>query len=221
MGIKSQREYLKPTHKMFHNSLFDDFYYQPRVYRQPRYTRRHRSSYYEPTVSGLFDPFYQQVQPDPRFYRKTEIPEEQEEIRQSTPEPVKIKINHTQTPPESSDSEISNSDSETSNSDSQTSVPSEASLPTSVHSENHEKIVEIAAESEKIEEGLAGSENLEDKAVRKRLRYAAENQYKLIERLDALSLDQPEDKVTRKQTIKEIQKRLDTADQKLNESEEK
>merc|ERR1711879_44113 len=137
-----------------------------------------------------------------------------EEIRQSTPEPVKIKINHTQTPPESSDSETSNSDSETS-------LPSEASLPTSVHSENHKKIVEIAAESEKIEEGLAGSENLEDKAVRKRLRYAAENQYKLIERLDALSPDQPEDKVTRKQTIKEIQKRLDTADQKLNESEEK
>merc|ERR1711976_782356 len=144
----------------------------------------------------------------------------------TTSDPVPIKINHINSEPETQpDHEPLNhtnieleseSDSEQSD-NSFEEHPSEVSLTDSVHSENYEKILEIAAESEKIEKSLKSTESLEKKAAKKNLRYAAENQYKLLEKLDALKIDSEEDRITRKQTIKDIQTRLDSADQKLNE----
>merc|ERR1711941_193416 len=217
MGNTTQR------YTMFQNTLFDDFYRQPRVYRRPRYAR----NYYEPEISGFqtptifYDPFYQQyasdLRADPRYFnlkRKAEHNKEKSTVLEPKTTqnltnpgpatyPVEIKINHI--------------DSEGETSSDEESQPSETSVPASTHSETHKIINEIRVESENIEETLNECANLEDKAATKKLRYAAEMQYKLIEKLDALNIEEPKDKLTRKETIREIQMRLDAADRKLNE----
>merc|ERR1712184_222973 len=107
---------------------------------------------------------------------------------------------------------------ETESSSDDESYPSDTNVPARItHSDTHGKINAIRLESENIEQTLSECENLEEKSAKKKLRYAAETQYKLIEKLDALSIEEPKDKLKRKDTIREIQMRLDAADHKLNE----
>merc|ERR1712018_236482 len=94
-------------------------------------------------------------------------------------------------------------------------------------SENKEKIedskyynaiIEIAKQSEAIQKDLENTDwdCLDEKQKMKKLRYAAENQYKLIEKLDLIHSDNTEERNLRKITVKSIQKRLDSIDSILN-----
>merc|ERR1711877_42108 len=85
-------------------------------------------------------------------------------------------------------------------------------------SENYKAIIEISKQSEVIQKDLENTDwdCLDEKQEIKKLRYAAENQYKLIEKLDMIRTENIEERNLRKSTVKSIQKRLDSLDKKLN-----
>jgi len=85
-------------------------------------------------------------------------------------------------------------------------------------SKNYNAIIEIAKQSEAIQKDLENTDwdCLDEKQEMKKLRYAAENQYKLIEKLDSIHSENNEERNLRKSTVKSIQKRLDSLDSKLN-----
>merc|ERR1739847_182107 len=85
-------------------------------------------------------------------------------------------------------------------------------------SKNYKAIIEIAKQSETIEKDLQNTDwdCLDEKQEMKKLRYAAENQYKLIEKLDLIHSENNEERNLRKSTVKSIQRRLDSLDSKLN-----
>merc|ERR1712146_502452 len=79
-------------------------------------------------------------------------------------------------------------------------------------SQNYKTIVEISKQSEAIQKDLENTDwdCLDEKQEMKKLRYAAENQYKLIEKLDMIHSDNIEERNLRKSTVKCIQRRLDS-----------
>merc|ERR1712173_100231 len=83
---------------------------------------------------------------------------------------------------------------------------------------NYKAIIEISQQSEAIQKDLENTDwdCLDEKQEMKKLRYAAENQYKLIEKLDMIHSENTEERNLRKSTVKSIQKRLDSLDSKLN-----
>merc|ERR1711963_1116992 len=82
------------------------------------------------------------------------------------------------------------------------------------------EIQKIISESDEISKETNDIDTTSDKKSKiKKLRYSAENQYKLIEKLDLLSLENPKEKRLRKHAVKLIQKRVDDADKKLNDLE--
>merc|ERR1712046_255673 len=85
-------------------------------------------------------------------------------------------------------------------------------------SKNYNAIIEIAKQSEALQKDLENTDwdCLDEKQEMKKLRYAAENQYKLIEKLDLIHSENIEERNLRKSTVKSIQKRLDSLDSKLN-----
>merc|ERR1712026_203140 len=85
-------------------------------------------------------------------------------------------------------------------------------------SQNYKTIVEISKQSEAIQTDLDNTDwdCLDEKQEMKKLRYAAENQYKLIEKLDMIRTENIEERNLRKSTVKSIQRRLDSLDKKLN-----
>merc|ERR1711912_172906 len=85
-------------------------------------------------------------------------------------------------------------------------------------SKNYNAIIEIAKQSEAIQKDLENTDwdCLDEKQEMKKLRYAAENQYKLIEKLDLIHSENIEERKLRKSTVKSIQRRLDSLDKKLN-----
>merc|ERR1712026_528451 len=84
--------------------------------------------------------------------------------------------------------------------------------------ENYKAIIEISKQSEAIQKDLENTDwdCLDEKQEIKKLRYAAENQYKLIEKLDMIHTRNMEERNLRKSTVKSIQRRLDSLDKKLN-----
>merc|ERR1712026_302545 len=85
-------------------------------------------------------------------------------------------------------------------------------------SQNYKTIIEISKQSEAIQTDLENTDwdCLDDKQEMKKLRYAAKNQYKLIEKLDMIRTRNTEERNLRKSTVKSIQRRLDSLDKKLN-----
>merc|ERR1712170_3732 len=85
-------------------------------------------------------------------------------------------------------------------------------------SQNYKTIFEISKQSEAIQTDLENTDwdCLDQKQEMKKLRYAAENQYKLIEKLDMIHTRNMEERNLRKSTVKSIQRRLDSLDKKLN-----
>merc|ERR1712173_516297 len=85
-------------------------------------------------------------------------------------------------------------------------------------SKNYKAIIEISKQSEAIQKDLENTDwdCLDEKQEMKKLRYAAENQYKLIEKLDMIHSENTEERNLRKSTVKSIQRRLDSLDSKLN-----
>merc|ERR1712026_11808 len=85
-------------------------------------------------------------------------------------------------------------------------------------SQNYKTIVEISKQSEAIQTDLENTDwdCLDEKQEMKKLRYAAENHYKLIEKLDMIHTENIEERNLRKSTVKSIQRRLDSLDKKLN-----
>merc|ERR1711976_544526 len=85
-------------------------------------------------------------------------------------------------------------------------------------SQNYKTIVEISKQSEAIQTDLENTDwdCLEEKQEMKKLRYAAENHYKLIEKLDMIHTENIEERNLRKSTVKSIRRRLDSLDKKLN-----
>merc|ERR1711976_724796 len=85
-------------------------------------------------------------------------------------------------------------------------------------SQNYKAIIEISEQSEAIQKDLDNTDwdCLDEKQEMKKLRYAAENQYKLIEKLDMIRTENIEERNLRKSTVKSIQRRLDSLDKKLN-----
>merc|ERR1712117_752552 len=85
-------------------------------------------------------------------------------------------------------------------------------------SKNYNAIIEIAKQSEAIQKDLENTDwdCLDEKQEMKKLRYAAENQYRLIEKLDLIHSENIEERNLRKSTVKSIQKRLDSLDSKLS-----
>merc|ERR1712025_972231 len=85
-------------------------------------------------------------------------------------------------------------------------------------SSNFDTINEIAKQSEIMDKELKNTDwdCLDEKQTTKRLRYFAENQYKLIEKLDSIHTENIEERNLRKATVKSIQKRLNSVDSKLD-----
>merc|ERR1711976_362885 len=85
-------------------------------------------------------------------------------------------------------------------------------------SQNYKTIVEISKQSEAIQTDLENTDwdCLDEKQEMKKLRYAAENHYKLIEKLDMIHTENIEERNLRKSTVKSIRRRLDSLDKKLN-----
>merc|ERR1711944_31519 len=105
--------------------------------------------------------------------------------------------------------------SETKKSDSEVEEKAE---PVQKSSNNIDAIIEIAKQSETMDKELKNTDwdCLDDKQMTKRLRYFAENQYKLIEKLDLIHTENIEERNLRKATVKSIQKRLNSVDSKLD-----
>merc|ERR1711963_629890 len=84
-------------------------------------------------------------------------------------------------------------------------------------SQNYKTIIEISKQSEAIQKDLENPDLdcLDEKQEMKKLRYAAENHYKLIEKLDMIHTENIEERNLRKSTVKSIQRRLDSLDKKL------
>merc|ERR1711879_969724 len=101
--------------------------------------------------------------------------------------------------------------SETKKSDSEVEEKAE---PVKKLSSNFDAIIEIAKQSEMMDKELKNTDwdCLDDKQMTKRLRYFAENQYKLIEKLDLIHTENIEERNLRKATVKSIQKRLNSVD---------
>merc|ERR1712170_124441 len=110
--------------------------------------------------------------------------------------------------------EISQEDSESEHSVSETEEKEEKIED----SQNYKTIIEISKQSETIQKDLENTDwdCLDEKQEMKKLRYAAENQYKLIEKLDMVHPSNVEERNLRKNTVKSIQRRLDSLDKKLN-----
>merc|ERR1711976_176926 len=85
-------------------------------------------------------------------------------------------------------------------------------------SQNYKTIIDISKQSRAIQTDLENTDwdCLDEKQEMKKLRYAAENQYKLIEKLDMIHTSNIEERNLRKSTVKSIQRRLDSLDKKLN-----
>merc|ERR1711963_818792 len=84
-------------------------------------------------------------------------------------------------------------------------------------SQNYKAIIKISEQSEAIQKDLDNTDwdCLDEKQEMKKLRYAAENQYKLIEKLDMIHTTNIEERNLRKSTVISIQRRLDSLDKKL------
>merc|ERR1712026_135624 len=110
--------------------------------------------------------------------------------------------------------EIDHKDSETEQSESE----NEATNEKTEDSKNYNAIIEISKQSEAIQTDLDNTDwdCLDEKQEMKKLRYVAENQYKLIEKLDMIHTENIEERNLRKSTVKSIQRRLDSLDKKLN-----
>merc|ERR1712146_125428 len=109
--------------------------------------------------------------------------------------------------------EIDHKDSETEQSESENETEEKIE-----DSQNYKTIVEISKQSEAIQTDLENTDwdCLDQKQEMKKLRYAAENHYKLIEKLDMIHTKNIEERNLRKSTVKSIQRRLDSLDKKLN-----
>merc|ERR1712061_629780 len=215
---------------MFETPMF----YQPRpvYYQRPRTVYRRpqpeRSFSFSPFMSELDDiygyPNRQQTNENEcscgncrsNFERKTEKLESE---RQTTD----IENSEKEKLPESVDlqqfSENVDNDrediSESQNSDSEVEEQVESVQKSS---SNFDTINEIAKQSEIMDKELKNTDwdCLDEKQTTKRLRYFAENQYKLIEKLDSIHTENIEERNLRKATVKSIQKRLNSVDSKLD-----
>merc|ERR1712066_521215 len=99
---------------------------------------------------------------------------------------------------------------------------SETSTDTEQTSANADLILEILKTSQNIENDLNDNIELIDiKQAIKKLKYAAENQYKLLEKLDMIQVSDSREKLLRKSAVKSIQKRLDSTDARLADLENK
>jgi len=87
-------------------------------------------------------------------------------------------------------------------------------------SPNHALLSDILKTSENIENDLEDNlDSLDLKKATKKLKYAAENLYKLLEKLDMIHTADSDEKLLRKTAVKSIQKRLESTDLKLAELE--
>merc|ERR1712226_310069 len=88
-------------------------------------------------------------------------------------------------------------------------------------SQNHNKILEIQKTSRDIIKQIENTDLdcLDTKQETKMFKYAAENLYKLLEKLDMIHTADSEEKSLRKSTVKSIQRKLDSIDRKLSNLE--
>merc|ERR1739848_745902 len=238
MGISRKNIRSKETHKNTHNYVkmffnFPTMFETPTFY-QPRptyYQRRLRTAYRRPQPEQIFNfspfmselddiygyPVRQQAKENDcncgncryniQEQAKKLEPESETEIFETeklpeSPEQQKVSESEENLEPENSESENSESENEEKIED----------------SKNYNAIIEIAKQSEAIQKDLENTDwdCLDEKQEMKKLRYAAENQYKLIEKLDLIHSENIEERNLRKSTVKSIQKRLDSLDSKLN-----
>jgi len=84
-------------------------------------------------------------------------------------------------------------------------------------SQNHKLILEIQKTSRDIIRQIENTDLdcLDTKQETKMFKYAAENLYKLLEKLDMIHTADSEEKSLRKSTVKNIQRKLDSIDRKL------
>jgi len=84
-------------------------------------------------------------------------------------------------------------------------------------SQNHNLILEIQKTSRDIIKQIENTDLdcLDTKQETKMFKYAAENLYKLLEKLDMIHTADSEEKSLRKSTVKNIQRKLDSIDRKL------
>merc|ERR1711976_858142 len=152
---------------------------------------------------------------------KMEAESETESLKSGTTEINQVSENQENSETESFDGEklpespeINRRESESEQSESETEVTKEKIED----SQNYKAIIEISEQSEAIQKDLDNTDwdCLDEKQEMKKLRYAAENQYKLIEKLDMIRTENIEERNLRKSTVKSIQKRLDLLDKKLN-----
>jgi len=89
--------------------------------------------------------------------------------------------------------------------------------PKSETSQNHNLILEIQKTSRDIIKKIENTDLdcLDTKQETKMFKYAAENLYKLLEKLDMIHTADSEEKSLRKSTVKNIQRKLDSIDRKL------
>jgi len=140
---------------------------------------------------------------------------------------------HDSKPQDSNIQEFKPHDSEPQNSETQNSEPqnfknqdseSQDSKPqnnidetSSETSQNHKLILEIQKTSRDIIRQIENTDLdcLDTKQETKMFKYAAENLYKLLEKLDMIHTADSEEKSLRKSTVKNIQRKLDSIDRKL------
>merc|ERR1712117_791891 len=204
--------------KMFfnHPTMFETpMFYQPRpVY----YQRRPRTVYRrpQPERSFNFSPFMNELDDIYGYPARQQTNENecncencqnglQEKSQQLKPE-LENDTLETEKLPESSEENIVSENQET---DSEQNIED---------SKNYDAIIEISKQSRAIQKDLENTDwdCLDEKQEMKKLRYAAENQYKLIEKLDMIHPSNVEERNLRKNTVKSIQRRLDKLDKKLN-----
>lgn len=216
---------------MFETPMF----YQPRP---SYYQRRPRNVYrrQQPERSFSFSPFMSELDglygyPDRQQTNENECncgncrSNFQRKAEKSEPENQTLNVENSQNEkiPESEDLQqvsenIDSNREDTSKTESSDSEAEEKVESVQKVSNNFDAIIEIAKQSETMDKDLRNTDwdCLDDKQTTKRLRYFAENQYKLIEKLDMIHTENIEERNLRKTTVKSIQKRLNSVDSKLD-----
>jgi len=236
---------------MFFNSIFDEpqMFYQssPFFARKPTYIRRPRTVYRRPQrfetepdrfgfsdfIGGLNN--YHEIPirmvDESENIKHRDLENHIDNIKNSgeqNPEINEFKTKECKlqdfTPQDSipQDSELQESETPESDQPSENNPASETSNNTEKTSANTDLILEILKTSQNIENDLDDNIELTDiKQATKKLKYAAENQYKLLEKLDMIQVSDSREKLLRKSAVKSIQKRLDSTDARLADLENK
>merc|ERR1712226_1714346 len=185
-------------------------FYQPRPVfaRRPTYVRRPRTVYRRPQndIFGFSD-FIGGLN------RTTEIPIRM--VDESEPQNLRAQFFDTENR-KVQDSNVLDSqvqESKTQDSEPQNNIDETASET----SQNHNLILAVQKTSRDIIKQIENTDLdcLDTKQETKMFKYAAENLYKLLEKLDTIHTADSEEKSLRKSTVKSIQRKLDSIDRKL------